>query len=228
MRGLCLCSSSVLPEIIFIPQGSLDVFVLVGEVVLPSGAEADVPAPKASRERFRGLVVFRAELAVLARIGVLSSHVCLVLSYPDGAAHRTGPPYRASLANICKITRARNCCPPRAADAPKRPVPLSPKGGLDVLVLVRAAITASVSLCNQVALLSYDLCTGSERHSGTKPPPPQAHQEWDWMSFTRIKTRSNKRIKTRSNKRTKTRSNTRTNTRTKKEWKWKRRTKGDW
>lgn len=223
MRGLCLCSSSVLPEIVFLPQGSLDVFVLVGEVVLPSGAEADVPAPESPCERFRGLVVFRAELAVLARIGVLSFHVSLVLSYQDGAASHRSPSW-ASLANICKITRARNCSPPRAAEAPKRPVPLSPKGGLDVLVLVRAAITASVSLCNQVALLSYDLCTGSERHSGTKPPPPTASQEWDWMSFTRIKTRSNKRTNARSNKRI----NTRSNTRTKKEWKWKRRTKGDW
>ncbi len=64
----------MLLEIVFLPEGRLGRFVLMGEIVLPAGAETNVPAPKAPKERFRVLVIVSAELAVLARVGGLLCH----------------------------------------------------------------------------------------------------------------------------------------------------------
>ena len=40
----------------------------MGEIGLEAGAEVDVPAPEPTHERFRVLVVMRAELAVFAGV----------------------------------------------------------------------------------------------------------------------------------------------------------------
>ena len=65
----------ILLEVVFLPKGGLGLPVLMGEVVLPAGAEAYVPAPEASEKRFRILVIMCAELAVFAGVGGLLCHI---------------------------------------------------------------------------------------------------------------------------------------------------------
>ena len=69
----------ILLEMILLPKGCLGLFILMGEVVLPAGAEVDVPAPEAAQGRFRVPVVVSAELAVLAGVGLFSHIIVFVV-----------------------------------------------------------------------------------------------------------------------------------------------------
>ena len=62
----------VLLEVVLLAEPGLGLGVLVGEVVLPAGAEVDVPAPDAAGEGFGVAVVLCPEGAGLA--GVMLSH----------------------------------------------------------------------------------------------------------------------------------------------------------
>lgn len=65
----------VLFEVVLLPESCLCLFILMGEVVLPARAEVNVPAPEPAFEGLGILVVGRAELAVLAGIGLLCHRV---------------------------------------------------------------------------------------------------------------------------------------------------------
>ena len=56
-------------KMILLPQGFLRLFVLVGEEVLPTRAEADVPMPEAAEDAPGVLIVVCTKLTVLARVG---------------------------------------------------------------------------------------------------------------------------------------------------------------
>ena len=59
---------------VFLPERSLRLLVLMGEIVLPARAEVNVPAPETPEQGLGILVVRCAELAVLARVGCLLCH----------------------------------------------------------------------------------------------------------------------------------------------------------
>ena len=59
---------------VLLPERGLRLLVLMGEIVLPAGAEVNVPAPKTPEEGLGIIVVGCAELAVLARVGCLLCH----------------------------------------------------------------------------------------------------------------------------------------------------------
>ena len=58
----------VLLEVVLCAELGLGLGVLVGEVVLPAGAEFDVPAPETAGKRFGILVVFGPERAGFAGV----------------------------------------------------------------------------------------------------------------------------------------------------------------
>ena len=63
----------VLVEVVLSPQLGLRLFILMGEVGLPAGAEVDVPAPESSEGRLRAPVIVCAKLAFLT--GVLCHRI---------------------------------------------------------------------------------------------------------------------------------------------------------
>ena len=64
---------SILFKPILLPYRRLGLLILMGEIGLEARAEIDMPTPETTHERFRVLVVMRAELAVFA--GVLGHGV---------------------------------------------------------------------------------------------------------------------------------------------------------
>ena len=73
--------SFVFLEVVLFAEGGLGQRVLVGEVVLPTRAEIDVPTPEAAEGRLGILVVVCAELAVLAGVGCLCHRKMGITSY---------------------------------------------------------------------------------------------------------------------------------------------------
>ena len=61
----------------------------MGEVVLPAGAEVDVPPPEAAEERLGILVVVRPEFTGLAGV-VLLGHIIFSFSFSRGNSHPRG------------------------------------------------------------------------------------------------------------------------------------------
>ena len=63
MQGLL-----VLGEVVFLSQGCFCLFILVSEVVLPTRAEVDVPAPESADKRLGVLVILGPERAGFAGV----------------------------------------------------------------------------------------------------------------------------------------------------------------
>ena len=60
-----------------IPLSEFSLFLrrLMGEILLPTRAEIDMPAPETSHQRLWILIIMRAELTVLARILLHTFHI---------------------------------------------------------------------------------------------------------------------------------------------------------
>ena len=68
VSGIEIPALPVFVERVEFSQLLLGLLVLVGEIVLPTGAEIDVPAPESSQKRFGIIVICGPELAVFARV----------------------------------------------------------------------------------------------------------------------------------------------------------------